>query len=97
MGGNFSVCTNTWWEGVKKAEPKSLQWYPVNEQEARGTNRNKTKNNLSKHNKLFFVNSEGSQIPAHVFQQGYGVSIPGDTQNPAGHSPEPACCEQDNE
>lgn len=35
------MCINTWCEGVKNTEPNVSKWYPVNEQEARGTNQNK--------------------------------------------------------
>lgn len=39
-GGILSMCTNTWWEGVKQMLPDSFQWYPVKGQGAVGTNGN---------------------------------------------------------
>lgn len=50
------MCINTWCEGVKNTEPNVSKWYPVNEQEARGTNQNKINQEVYVDNrkKLFF-------------------------------------------
>lgn len=40
LGEIFILYINTWWESAKNTEPNVSQWYPGNEQEAKGTNQN---------------------------------------------------------
>jgi len=69
-------------EDAKRTEPGSAQWCPVTDQGQWA--QTETQAVLSEHQETL-CHCEGNLPLAQVAQGGCGVSILGDTQNPAGH------------
>lgn len=77
----FSMCLNTWREGIQKKEPGSFQWWQGTRLVSMRTNW-KTVVSLWTSGNTFYC--EGDQVLAQVVQRCCGVSIPGGIQKLSG-------------